>query len=122
MKATRWLAVVCVLALAGIMIGCEKDGDDGDPDATVDVTGTWPIIIDGRLTDTIVLTQTGNDVTGRNGRGDPITGTVSGNRLSAGVPSDSGGTLEFWADVEGNTMTGRVMESVEGTPFTATRR
>ena len=86
-------------------------------------TGTWRRL-EGTGTAVVTLTQTGNEVTGDDGVGDPISGTVSGNRFTGRWSHGSdGGALELTMDASCNRLSGTFGWAPPRAPdpFTATR-
>lgn len=89
----------------------------------VSLAGSWQLEIaspQGTRTPTMLLTQTGNQVSGtyKSTRGDvPIGGTIQGNEFALTVkiatPTDSL-VVEYKGRVEGNLLTGRVMMGPRG--------
>lgn len=120
---TKLLTLTLLLGSIVAFAGCDF-GSSGSSSQTssVDITGTWEGWIEG----TLVLTQSGNNVTGTLGEY-PVTGTVEGNTVSLTVAFDPSnndydylnGTL-----VDENTISGMMTESLGdySAPFTITRQ
>lgn len=115
------IAVVSCLAFVSGLTGCGGGGggdDDGDDDGgdggtpAINVTGTWSgsFFTTAPQAYTLVLVQTGTNVTGTGTSSGGVTrsytGTLTGNSLVL-----KSGTITFELTVSGNTMVGTYTDS-----------
>ena len=115
---TNIISLTAAFASLFLLSACLENNDEeaGSSDTpaapTVDVTGTWKgaCTVDGRTEGgTIVLQQTGSNVTGAGADNLNYTGTIDGNRLIlvANVPNNSGGlagSIQLSGPVVGDSM------------------
>jgi len=94
------LSMVALLALAGLLLGCNS----GSNAAGVDVSGTWTLNVDGE-TSSMTLQQNGDALSG-SVQGAPLTGSVNGNNISITSGFSGGPLLVADGTVDGLSMSG----------------
>ncbi len=108
MKTVFLLLTLSLLAIApATNDSVDRQGDD---DVQVSFNGTWKTIAGGTHLYTVILKQTGNEVTGSYspGNGKIFDGVVSDKKLTFNWTQDGGyeGTAEFTMDQDGKGFTG----------------
>ena len=91
----KCLYVGCLMVAIGLMIGCESGSKDDPP--VHDISGNWRMRVQtefGRETLNVVLTVSGNKISGQVVGGDTLKGSVSGNEVRIVINSDEPPLLE----------------------------
>jgi len=111
-RTASWLALLCgALLLAG---GC-LDGKEVEPPA-VNLTGTWTVSLAGVGTERLVLNQDGSSLQGNDGRGNPLAGSVEGDRFGLTIAQrGSDNYVELVGIASESTMSGDYIRGIGDT-------
>lgn len=100
--------LLTILVSAVMLTACGSNDDAGE---LIDVTGVWVLMDEPvRLT----FAQDGNNVEGTDSTGATFTGVLSGNELSGTWVEHDGDTTPMTVTINGDTMTGVVVDTENG--------
>lgn len=121
----RLVSVLMTCVMLVLAAGCLGDGTIEEP--AVDLTGSWTVNLTGVGNERLILHQNGNNIRGNDGRGNPLAGSITGERF--GLTIAQRGTTNF-VELSGiasqTSMSGDYMRGINGArergSFIGTRR